>query len=187
MKGLPRGLSGKESACQCKRRGFNPWVVNIAWRAWQLLQYSRLENPTDRGAWQATVHRVAKSQTRMTQVSTQNVCVLSCLNHIWLFATLWTVVCQTLLSMRFFRQEYWSGLPFPPPGNLPNPGTERVSYVFCFARQIIYHWATRQALKKRCIICIIGKCNRYLKSLGGQFAILSRSGQENLPYKVNFK
>ena len=130
------------------------------------LQYSCLKSLMDRGAWQATVHRVAKSQTRMTQVSTQNVCVLSCLNHIWLFATLWTVVCQTLLSRRFFRQEYWSGLPFPPPGNLPNPGTERVSYVFCFARQIIYHWAIRQALKKRCIICIIGKCNRYLEIVG---------------------
>ena len=38
-----------------------------------------------------------------------------------LFATLWTVSRQVLLSMGFFRQEYWSGLPFPPPGDLPNP------------------------------------------------------------------
>ena len=37
-------------------------------------------------------------------------------------ATPWTVACQALLSMGFSRQEYWSGLPFPPPGNLPNPG-----------------------------------------------------------------
>ena len=36
----------------------------------------------------------------------------------------WTVACQTLLSMGFSRQEYWSGLPCPPPGELPNPGTE---------------------------------------------------------------
>ena len=35
-----------------------------------------------------------------------------------------TVVRQTPLSMEFSRQAYWSGLPFPPPGNLPNPGTE---------------------------------------------------------------
>ena len=34
----------------------------------------------------------------------------------------WTVACQVPLSTEFFRQEYWSGLPFPPPGNLPNPG-----------------------------------------------------------------
>ena len=38
--------------------------------------------------------------------------------------TLWTVVCQAPLSMGFSRPEYWSGLPCPPPGDLPNPGTE---------------------------------------------------------------
>ena len=37
-------------------------------------------------------------------------------------ATLWTVACQVPLSMGFSRQEYWSGLPFPSPGDLPNPG-----------------------------------------------------------------
>ena len=37
------------------------------------------------------------------------------------FATHWTVVHQAPLSMGFFRQEYWSGLPFPPPGDLPGP------------------------------------------------------------------
>ena len=36
----------------------------------------------------------------------------------------WTVACQTPLSMGFSRQEYWSGLPFPSPGNLPDPGIE---------------------------------------------------------------
>ena len=36
----------------------------------------------------------------------------------------WTVALQAPLSMEFFRQEYWSGLPFPYPGDLPNPGTE---------------------------------------------------------------
>ena len=40
------------------------------------------------------------------------------------FATLWTVVCQGPLSMGFSRQEQWSGLPWPPPGDLPNPGME---------------------------------------------------------------
>ena len=38
--------------------------------------------------------------------------------------TPWTVTCQAPLAMRFFRQEYWSGLPFPSPGDLPNPGIE---------------------------------------------------------------
>ena len=44
------------------------------------------------------------------------------LSHVWLFATLWTVAYQAPQSMEFFRQEYWSGLPFPSPGDLPNPG-----------------------------------------------------------------
>ena len=44
------------------------------------------------------------------------------LHHVWLFATPWTVVCQSPPSMGFPRQEYWSGLPFPSPGDLPNPG-----------------------------------------------------------------
>ena len=39
----------------------------------------------------------------------------------------WTVAHQASLSMEFFRQEYWSGLPFPSPGDLPDPGIEPVS------------------------------------------------------------
>ena len=48
----------------------------------------------------------------------------SCFIHVPLFATLWTVTCQTPLSMEFSRQEYSSGLPFPSPEDLPNPGVE---------------------------------------------------------------
>ena len=48
-------------------------------------------------------------------------CVES-VSHIWLFVTPWAVSHQALLSMGFPRQEYWSGLPFPSPGDLPNPG-----------------------------------------------------------------
>ena len=43
------------------------------------------------------------------------------------FGTLWTVAHQAPLSMGFSREEYWSGLPFPPPGNLPDPGIEPAS------------------------------------------------------------
>ena len=46
------------------------------------------------------------------------------LSHVWLFATPWTVAYQAPPSLGFFRQEYWSGLPFPSPGDLPNPGIE---------------------------------------------------------------
>ena len=148
-----------------------------------LLQYSCLGNPMDRGAWWATVHGVAKNQTQLKWLSTYSrtwrkdskvclrlgtwkwstflilrdyshvifsfwisftkmcskqlsilynfskfgilfVCALS-LSHVQLFATLWTVVCQTPLSMWFSSQEYWSGVPFPPPGDLPKPGIQK--------------------------------------------------------------
>ena len=52
------------------------------------------------------------------------------LNHfscVWPFVTPWTVACQAPLSMRFSRQEYWSGLPWLPPGDLPDPGIEPAS------------------------------------------------------------
>ena len=45
-------------------------------------------------------------------------------SRVRLFATPWTVACQAPLSMAFSRQEYWSGLPFPSPGDLPDPGIE---------------------------------------------------------------
>ena len=51
-------------------------------------------------------------------------CVLS---HVRLFVTPWTVGHQAPLSVEFFRQEYWSGLPFPPEGDLPHPGIEPTS------------------------------------------------------------
>ena len=46
------------------------------------------------------------------------------LSRVQLFVTLWTVAYQAPLAMGFSRQEYWSGLPFPSPGDLPNPGIE---------------------------------------------------------------
>ena len=48
-------------------------------------------------------------------------CILSHFRHVRLFATLWTVAHQIPLSTGFSRQEYWSGLPCSPPGDLPEP------------------------------------------------------------------
>ena len=50
------------------------------------------------------------------------------LSHVQLFATPWTVAHQAPLSMEFFRQEYWSGLSFPSPGDLRNPGIKHRSF-----------------------------------------------------------
>ena len=52
------------------------------------------------------------------------VIVVQLLSHVQLFATPWTVAHQALLSMGFSRQEYWSGLPFLSPENLPDPRIE---------------------------------------------------------------
>ena len=49
------------------------------------------------------------------------------LSHVRVFATLWAVARQAPLSMGFSRQEYWSGLPCRPPGDLPNPGVKSAS------------------------------------------------------------
>ena len=61
------------------------------------------------------------------------VCVCLCMcactqspSHVWLFVTPWTVACQAPLSIAFPRQEYWSGLPFCPPGDLSNPGVKAI-------------------------------------------------------------
>ena len=71
---FPGGASGKEPACQCrrcKRHAFIPWVRKVPWRRkWQPTPGFLLENPMDRGAWQVTVHGVAKSWTRLKQFST---------------------------------------------------------------------------------------------------------------------
>ena len=77
--GFPGGA--KEPACQCrkhKRHGLDPWVGKFPWRrAWQPLQYSCLENSTDRGAWQVGYSPwVAKSQTRLKRLST-HVCKIA--------------------------------------------------------------------------------------------------------------
>ena len=54
-------------------------------------------------------------------------CMLSRFSGVQLFATLWTVARQAPLSMKFSKQDYWSGLPCPTPGDFPDPGIEPVS------------------------------------------------------------
>ena len=68
--------------------------------------------------------------------------LLSCFSRVWLFETLWTAARQALLSMEFCRQEYWSGLPWPPPRDLPNLGIKSSSPVL---QADSLHWATWEA------------------------------------------
>ena len=80
--------------------------------------------------------------TRVSPTRCLHACMLSRFSHVQLFATLGSVVRQALVSMGCPRQEYWSGLSCPPPGDLPNPGIEpsSLSCSLC-SRQILYCWA----------------------------------------------
>ena len=58
------------------------------------------------------------------------------LSHVQLFATLWTAVCQAPLSVGFSRPAYWSGLPCPPPGDLPDGEIKPGSAAW---QEVLYH------------------------------------------------
>ena len=79
------------------------------------------------------------------------------------FVTSWTVAYQASPSMEFSRQEYWSGLPFPSPGYLCDPGTEPGSPALQ-ADRCFTIWATREAQFSHLSLCILG-CWIFLKSI----------------------
>ena len=68
-----------------------------------------------------------REQPLWRQGFSMKIAAVSVLSHVQFFAIPWTVARQTPLSMGFPRQEYWSGLPFPSPGDLPDPGIKPVS------------------------------------------------------------
>ena len=80
-------------------------------------------------------------------------CVVSHFSHVRLCATLWTTARMAPLSKGFFRQEYWSGLPCPPPGDLPDQGSN--SCLLC-----LLHWqASFLPLEPPGVLYIIYKIN----------------------------
>ena len=120
------------------------------------LQHSCLKNPMNRGDWRAMVHWVAKSGTQPKRLSAHTrevrlwqklsefcftdqkrrvedflhvyACMRVCL-IVSCLATRWTIAHQAPMSVGFSRQDYWGGLPFPSPGDLPHPGIEPASPV----------------------------------------------------------
>ena len=90
-------------------------------------------------------------------------CVYVCmLSHVPLFATLWTVAHQAPLSTEFPRQEYWSGLPFPSPGDLPDTGTDPVLAVrFSTAESPGQPNRVREGLRSH-LISLPGKNSLYI-------------------------
>ena len=111
--------------------------------------------------------------------------ILSHFSRVRLFATLWTVAHQAPLSMRFSTQEYRSGLPFPSPGDLPDPGIElgsHVSYSFALAGGFFTTSATWEAqhllelIPKKDVLFIKGDWNAKVGSqeilrIAGKFGL----------------
>ena len=102
------------------------------------------ETMEDRGTWWAAVHGVTNSRTRLSDQTTTTkeiwdstkgslcevcVCLLSHFGHFWLYETLRTVAQQAPPFKGFSRQEYLSGLPYPPPGDLPDSGIKPASFM----------------------------------------------------------
>ena len=86
------------------------------------------------------IHTI-KNKLEVLKARLKGIWVLSLFSRVQLFATAWCVALGAPLSMEFSRQEYRSGLPFPPPGDLPNPGIKPVSYISCIGivKQVLYH------------------------------------------------
>ena len=76
------------------------------------------------------VHNSKEMNSNTDKDLDQKMFVPSCFSCVQFFAILWTVAHQLPLSMGFSRQEYWSGLPCPSPGDLPKPGIEPASLMF---------------------------------------------------------
>ena len=122
------GSDGKESACGTEDPGSIPGSGRSPGeRKGYPLQYSCLENSMNGGVWGATT-----SPWHCKESDTTKWLILCCtcvLSRVWLFVTLWAVSSQAPLSVGFSRQEYWSGLPFPSPSDLPKPGIKPASPV----------------------------------------------------------
>ena len=75
--------------------------------------------------------------------------VLGHFSHVWLFVTLWTIAHQARLFMGFCRLGYWSGLPSPPPADLPDQEIQLESHVYCIGRQYDSNVAENTGIRKR--------------------------------------
>ena len=97
------------------------------------VESSTLFSPSS--AWE-TEGQIRSLNSSVPSSRSLSLCILSHFSPIWLFATLWTVAHQALLSTGFSRQEYWSEFPCPPPGDLSKPMSLAVS---CIGRRVLYH------------------------------------------------
>ena len=143
-------------------------------RKWQPTPLFLPENPRDGGAWWAAVYGVAQSRTQLKWLSSSSSLNLESQVSMLRFQShdgLWPVCvsakslqsCLTLCdpmdcsppgSMGFSRQEYWSGLPCPPPGDLPHPGIESTSLISAALAGCFFTTSTTwEALKFSVWVC----------------------------------
>ena len=101
----------------CSSRSCSQWNIEAISLSWQMLECRLIL------FWYL---KVARNKNYMFALYCVGY-VLSHISCVWLFATLWIVTLQAPLSMGLSRQGNWSGFSCPPPGDLPNPGTEPVS------------------------------------------------------------
>ena len=132
---LPWWSSGLESALQCRGYQFNPWSRKIPHAVGQLSPCTTTTEPVCYNYWSPRALESLCVCLCVCACVHTRACV--CVSVVWLFATSWTVAHQAPLSMWFLRQEFWSGLPFPGPGDFPN---SRVKHLI--GRRILYHCAT---------------------------------------------
>ena len=120
-KGFPGGLEVKASAWNAGDTGSIPGLGKCPGEGnGNPVHNSCLENPMDRGTWRAAVHGVTRVGHTYKHIYIY-ICMLSHLSSVRL--------CQAPLSKGFSRQEYWSWLPCPPPGDLPDPGIKPTSLI----------------------------------------------------------
>ena len=116
--GLSGGSDGKESACNARNQTvFDLCVGKISWKGNGFpLQYSCLENPMDRGPWQATVHGVTKSQTWLSMCKLTHIeyNIYNCFNH----SNLWSHI----VALTYYF--YW----------------QQSSFIFFFIQSVLYNW-----------------------------------------------
>ena len=121
----------KRISLPSKRPEFDPWVRKNPWeRNWQPTPVFLPGKSQEQSSLAGYSPGAAKSWTWVSA----HTCTLCCCgvtkSNAQLFATPWTVACQPSLSMGSPRQEYWSGLSFPSPGDLPNSGIKPKSPVW---------------------------------------------------------
>ena len=131
-------IDGKR--CVIKLLLLSRWQLMMAWSKVEFLNLSTI----DILDWIILCYGECPVHWQMFGSIYGYACMLGHFSHVQLCGTLWTIACQGPLSMGFSTQEYWSGLPCPSPGDLPDPGIEPVSLMFpTLARHYVsclLHW-----------------------------------------------